>query len=408
MTTCNADSCIAVGLMSGTSLDGISASAVRFRERDGLLSVELLSHLQVEYSSDQRERLADLMQRGSSRDYCRLNADLGEWFAQAALEVISNAGLDVQQVGVIASHGQTLWHEPGHSTWQIGDASRIAEKTGCAVVSDFRSRDVAAGGQGAPLVPIADIMLFSHTAHWRAMQNLGGIGNVTLVPPSSAVSTTKSEPELSEASASQDNPCVLAFDTGPGVVVLNGVTQRLFSVPFDRDGVIAAGGRVLPDVARAFLAMPYFNEKPPKSTGRELFSPAFIDQFVARCMDAGGSSADAVATAGMFTALTIADQYFRWLPRLPDEIVVSGGGAKNPHLLACISDAFSQYAAGVGQPAVRVYRFDDLFFDAEAKEAVAFALHGYLHLHGRAGNVPSATGARAPRILGAMIPASRV
>lgn len=392
MNTEGSKNCIAVGLMSGTSLDGISAAAVRFSETDGSLTAQLLAHTQHSYTSEQRNKLLALMQSGSSRDYCRLNADLGDWLADAALDVISAAGISADRVDVIASHGQTLWHEPRHSTWQIGDAARIAERTGCAVVSDFRARDVAAGGQGAPLVPLADLMLFSHATHWRALQNIGGIGNVTLVPPGGGDSATQ----------------VLAFDTGPGVVVLNGVAQRLFCEPFDRDGKIAASGKVLSSVIDQLLELPYFSESPPKSTGRELFTPSFIDSFIARCTDAGGSAADVLATASMLTATTIADQYFRWFPTPPHEVVVSGGGAKNPHLLGCIRDALSRYSEGARHHAPQVRRFDDLFFDAEAKEAVAFALLGYLHQYGRAGNVPSATGAHAPRILGVMTPASRV
>ena len=377
-----------VGLMSGTSLDGISAAVVSFREVDGRPHATLRHYASRAYSPDARARLAAAMRTASAQEYCRLHTDLGTWLGEAAREAMRVAGVSPQEVRAVASHGQTLWHEPGHSTWQIGDAARIAELTGCAVISDFRTRDMAVGGQGAPLVPMADMLLFAHDTEWRALQNIGGIGNVSLVPPRSLQA---SEP-------------VRAFDTGPGVVILDGVTQRLFAQPFDRDAAIAASGRVLEPVVEALLALPFLHAAPPKSTGRELFTPAFIDDFIAQCRTAGGDDADVVATAAAFTAETIAAQYALWLPVMPVDCVVSGGGARHPFLLRCLEAAFTRHADRRGAPMPAVRHFDSLFFDAEAKEAVAFALLGYLHLTGRPGNVPSATGARAPRVLGAWTP----
>lgn len=386
---------IVVGLMSGTSLDGISAAAVRIRrERGSRPDVTLLGFVQTAYSAAQRTRLEQAMQQGSARDYCRLSADLGEWLGDAACEAMRAASLDARDVHAIASHGQTLWHEPGHSTWQIGDAARIAERTGCAVVHDFRVRDMAVGGQGAPLVPIADRLLFSHATEWRALQNIGGIGNVTLVPPLSA--------------NEQGDTQVLGFDTGPGVVIIDAVVRQLFGQPFDRDSHIARQGRILESVVRHYLDLPYLQEAPPKSTGRELFTPAFIADFVARCRASGPAGrvtdADIVATATAYTAATIAAQYTQWLPVAPASVVVSGGGARNPLLMAALEGAFAWHHERFGRPIPAVHQFDALFFDAEAKEAVAFALLGFLHLTGEPGNLPSATGARAPRTLGAYTP----
>jgi len=380
-----------VGLMSGTSLDGISAAVVAFRERDGRVHADLRHFAQHAYSDDARARLAAAMHGASAQEYCRLHTDLGMWLGDAARDAMQGAGVSPQDVHAVASHGQTLWHEPGHSTWQIGDAARIAERTGCAVISDFRTRDMAVGGQGAPLVPMADMLLFAHDTEWRALQNIGGISNVTLVPPR----------------ALHDTEPVRAFDTGPGVVIIDGVTQRLFGQPFDRDAAIAGSGRILEDVVRALLDLPYLHEAPPKSTGRELFTPAFIDAFVAQCRSAGGSDADVVATAAAYTAATIAGQYAMWLPVMPADCVVSGGGSRNPFLLRCLEGAFTWHAERSGKRMPVVRHFDSLFFDAEAKEAVAFALLGYLHLTGRPGNVPSATGARAPRVLGALTPVAK-
>lgn len=380
---------IVVGLMSGTSLDGISAAVASFtNDVQGRPQATLLHFVQRDYTPAQRDRLAAAMHDSSARDICRLNADLGEWLGDAALDAMRGAGVQAADVSAVASHGQTLWHEPGHSTWQIGDASRIAERTGCAVIADFRTRDMAVGGQGAPLVPMADVTLFAHDTEWRALQNIGGIGNVSIVPPANDTSGAP----------------VRAFDTGPGVVIMNGVTQRLFNAPFDRDGAIAASGRIMETVLRDLLELPYLQETPPKSTGRELFTPEYIDAFVARCAAADAAPADVVATATAFTAATIAGQYTRFLEPPPYDVLLSGGGARNPFLVRCIEGAFTWHHERSGRPVPQVRLFDDLFFDAEAKEAVAFALLGYLHLTGRPGNVPSATGARAPRVLGARTP----
>jgi anhydro-N-acetylmuramic acid kinase len=377
--------------MSGTSLDGISAAVVEFHDAESQLQATLRHVVQQPYSPEVRARLAAAMQGGNAQELCRLHADLGTWLGEVAQRAMREAGVSATDVRAVASHGQTLWHEPGHSTWQIGDAARIAEATGCAVISDFRTRDMAVGGQGAPLVPIADRLLFAHDSEWRALQNIGGIGNVTLVPP-------RTHPA--------DAP-VCAFDTGPGVVVIDGVVQRLFGEPFDRDAHIAQTGRILEPVVQALLDLPYLRAAPPKSTGRELFTSAFIDAFITRCREAGGTDADAVATAVAYTAATIADQYTRWLPVPPPEVVVSGGGARNPFLLRCLEAAFVWHGDRFGRAVPVVHHFDTVFFDADAKEAVAFALLGYLHLTGRPGNVPSATGARAPRVLGAWIPAAQ-
>ena len=370
-----------IGLMSGTSLDGISAAAVRFDEQDGALGTDLLGFSVVPYSSDRRERLKRAMQGGTPADYCRLHYDLGGWLADAAIAVLAEAGVSRSTVRAIASHGQTVWHEPGHSTWQLGEAAVIAERTGIDVIADFRSRDIAAGGQGAPLVPIADMLLFSAPDEWRALQNIGGIGNVTLVPPAG------------------DASAVRAFDTGPGVVVIDGVVQRLVpDLSFDSDGRLAANGKVIEPVVDAALRAPYFASPPPKSTGRELFDAAYIERLIADCRSARpeATTEDIVATAVSLTARSIGDAYRRFIAEPVAETVISGGGAKNPTLVAALREAVAP---------VRVTQFDDLFFDGEAKEAVAFALLAYLHVNGRAGNVARATGARGPRVLGKLTPA---
>ena len=371
---------VVVGLMSGTSLDGISAAVARFREADGdRLAVELLAYTSRAYTPAERARLGAALAGTSASEYCRLNFDLGEWLADAAIQAMAEAGVARADIAVIASHGQTIWHEPAHSTWQWGESSVIAERTGIDVVSDFRVRDVAAGGHGAPLVPIADALLFSSAGEWRGLQNLGGIGNITVVPPGGQLEGVR------------------AFDTGPSVAVIDGVTRTLRpDLPFDIDGKLAAAGKADMEIVADLLRAPYFAAPPPKSTGRELFNTAYVEALIKRSRDRGASDEDIIATAVQLTARSIADAYRRFIAEPLTEVLASGGGAKNPALFAAIAAAIHP---------LPLRHFDQVFFDGEAKEAVAFALLGYLHVAGRSGNVPAATGARGGRILGKLTPA---
>jgi anhydro-N-acetylmuramic acid kinase len=361
-----------VGLMSGTSLDGISAAVVRFTDT---LEPQLLAFVSREYNKEQRDRLHRALVQGTAHEYCRLAFDLGHWFADATIAAIAEAGVARDEIRAIGSHGQTVWHEAPHSTWQIGEAAVIAERTGIDVVSDFRVRDVAAGGQGAPLVPIADALLFSGK-DWRALQNIGGIGNVTIVPPNGDVSGVR------------------AFDTGPGVSVIDAVVRTLFpDLSYDVDGAIAARGTPNVLAVNELLKHPYFAAEPPKSTGRELFNRAYVDTLIAK---SGGSKEDAVATATSLTARSIGDSYKRFMPEPVVEVLVSGGGAKNPTLVAMIAKELAP---------LTVRQFSAEFFDGEAKEAVAFALLAHLFMERQPGNLPRATGASGPRILGKLTPA---
>jgi anhydro-N-acetylmuramic acid kinase len=373
-----------VGLMSGTSLDGITACVVRFTDAaDGgatTTRLELLAFDTRDYDPGQRDRLFRAMRGGTAKEYCRLQFDLGEWLAEAVNAVLAEAGVPRDEVRAIGTHGHTVWHEPPHSTWQFGEPAVIAERVGIDVVSDFRTRDVAAGGQGAPLVPIADALLFASRERWRALQNIGGIGNVTIVPPGGTLAGVR------------------AFDTGPGVAVIDGVVRALRpEMRFDRDGRLALAGSAIESVLTELLAHPYFAAEPPKSTGRELFTPEYVAAFVTRCREAraGCGDEDIVATATALTARSIADAYRRFMPEPVDELLLSGGGAKNPALAGLIASLVAPIA---------VRQFDDVFFDGEAKEAVAFALLAKLFVDGHPGNVPSATGARGPRILGKLTP----
>ena len=372
---------VLVGLMSGTSTDGISAAAVRFGADGDRPSATLLAYHEQPYASAQRDRLLRALDGASLAKLGRLDFELGAWFGDAALAVIAAAGLAPREVRAIASHGHTIWHEAPHATWQIGQSAVIAERTGVDVVSDFRVRDVAAGGQGAPLVAIADRLLFGADGAWRALQNIGGIGNVSVVPPRGI-----------------DAP-VVAFDTGPGVAIIDGVVRSLVpGLAYDVNGVLARRGAAIETVVREALAEPYFAAPPPKSTGRELFNRAYIARFIERCRAAHATATteDIIATAVAFTARSIADAYRGFVTAPVADVVISGGGARNSALVDALT-------AAVAPLPVRM--FDAVFFNGDAKEAVAFAFLGRLFLDRKAGNLPAATGARGPRVLGKLTPA---
>jgi anhydro-N-acetylmuramic acid kinase len=371
---------VVVGLMSGTSLDGISAAVARFRDAsDGRIDVDLLAFASRAYTRMERQRLATALAGATPSEYCRLNFDLGGWLADAAIQVMAEAGVARDDISAIASHGQSIWHEPGHSTWQSGEAAVIAERTGIDVVSDFRVRDVAAGGQGAPLVPIADAMLYSSPTEWRGLQNLGGIGNITVVPPRGQIEGVR------------------AFDTGPGASVIDRVTRSLRpDLPYDVDGRLALAGKPNMQIVSELLSAPYFAAPPPKSTGPELFNNEYVETLINRARSAGASDEDIISTAVQLTAESVGDAYRRFIPEPVSEVLVSGGGAKNPALFAAMQKAVEP---------VKLRHFEEVYFDGEAKEAVAFALLGYLHVTNRPANVPAATGARGPRVLGKRTPA---
>ncbi|MGE5760819.1 MAG: anhydro-N-acetylmuramic acid kinase [Gemmatimonadota bacterium] len=365
---------LAVGLMSGTSLDGVSTALVRLDAAAN--AAQLVAFRQEPYSSAERGAIIEAIARGGAKELSLLHVALAERFAGAALQLLAEARVAPTALSFVASHGQTIWHEPGRATLQLGDPAVLAERLGVRVVSDFRSRDVAAGGQGAPLVPLADVMLFGDAERGRLLLNLGGMANVTWVPRRG------------------ETQGALAFDTGPGVAVIDAVTRRLDpEAPYDRDGERARRGRVSGKTLAALLGDPYFEQAPPKSTGRERFGQAYAE----RVIELAGASNDAVATATALTVESVARALERWTPAgASDELVVSGGGARNPALV-------EQLAARVRPRPVR--SFDELFFDGEAKEAVAFAFLGLLTLLGKPGNLPAATGARGPRVLGHVTPA---
>ena len=359
------------GLMSGTSLDGMDAALARFT--DG--GVELIGFVSRPYSPPEREQIEAALANGSARDLALLHARIAEWAVQATADLLDATGVAADALAGIGFHGQTVWHEPPIVTWQLGAAAVLAERFGVPVVSDFRSRDVAAGGQGAPLVPMADVLLFGAVEHPRVLLNIGGMANATWVE-------RRGEPQGA-----------LAFDTGPGMALIDGVARLVDpSLPYDRDGSLAARGTVDAAVLDSLLADPFFAAAPPRSTGRELFGAER-----ARELHVLVPGPDGVATAVELTARTIDDAVARFLPPAP-ELLASGGGCHHPVLWERLDARLAKATNG----ATALRRFDDEFFSGDAKEAVAFALLARLTLARRPGNLPAATGAAGPRVLGSV------
>lgn len=364
---------LAVGLMSGTSLDGMDAALVRLHDP---MHVELLAFATVPYAPHQRSALRSAMTQARAPELARMHMQLGHWGADAVQAVLEEGRVRASDLGFVAFHGQTIWHEPPLVSWQLGEPAVIAERFGVRVVHNFRARDVAAGGQGAPLVPMADLLLFG-SDHPRVLLNLGGMANITFVPHRA------------------DEAGTFAFDTGPGMAVIDAAARQVDpSLPFDRDGVLSAAGTPDESLLDDLLADPFFQAEPPRSTGRERYGDAYARELLARC-----PGPDGVATAVELTARTVAAAIARWTT--PAELVVSGGGAHHPGLMRAIRQRLEQLRGHE----VQVDSFDQLFFDGDAKEAVAFALLGYLTIHGQPGNLPRATGAAGARVLGSITPA---
>src|SRR5258705_2320904 len=301
---------LAIGLMSGTSLDGMDAALVRFH---GPSHADLIDFVTRPYSDDERAELRHALAGGDAPSLARLHVRLGEWAAEGVEAVLVQARVPASELALIACHGQTIWHEPPTVPWQLGEPAVLAERFGVRVVSNFRARDLAAGGQGAPLVPMADVLLFASPDAPRVLLNLGGMANLTYVPR-----------------RSQENG-VLAFDTGPGVAILDGVARQVDRRrSYDRDGLIAAQGRPDETVLAELLADPFFSAPPPKSTGREHFGDAYAAALHARV-----PGADGVATAVELTARSVAAAVSCWTPA-GTEVVASGGGCHHPGLMAAL------------------------------------------------------------------------
>jgi anhydro-N-acetylmuramic acid kinase len=374
------------GLMSGTSVDGVDVAVVDILDTH----VRLVAFDVFPYRPALRGEILGLCHPDSARvdRICHLNHVLGEVFAQAVIKLCHETDVDLNSIDLIGSHGQTIWHQPQggryggrtvHSTLQIGEPSVIAQRTGITTVADFRPRDMAAGGQGAPLVPYPDYVLFHDSKICRAVQNIGGIANVTYLP---------------RACKCDD---IMAFDTGPGNMAIDGV-MRLISNGrrhYDRGGMMAARGRIDEPLLREMLQHPFLQHRPPKSTGREEFGQTYCEWFYRQSQRRDLTPEDIVATITAFTARTIADAYRRFLPKMPDEMILCGGGTHNRMLVRLLQQDLA---------VARIRTTDEFGISVDAREAVAFAILAWATIQGIANNVPRATGATEPVVLGKIVP----
>ncbi|MBR3972767.1 MAG: anhydro-N-acetylmuramic acid kinase [Oscillospiraceae bacterium] len=372
---------LVVGLMSGTSADGIDAVLTRITGYGLSTKVEQLSFYFLPFDSATRQAILNICtgESGGTREICLLGTHLGMLYARAVRELLKASG--IHQVDLIGCHGQTVYHIPdetdylGNSirgTLQIGDPSYLAEEFCCPVVSDFRIRDMAAGGLGAPLVPYTEFLLYRSDTEDVALQNIGGIGNITLLPAGCALNE------------------VTAFDTGPGNMVMDALTSILTggTMSYDNGGRLAASGKVIPELLQWMENDPYLLRKPPKTTGREYYGSAYVQKLLSF---GDYPLMDMLATATAFTARSIALSLRRFAPRMPHRLVVAGGGSRNPTLLRFLQQEL---------PQVKVQTQEDLGLDSDAKEAVAFAILANEALFGSFNNAPSATGAKHGVVMG--------
>ena len=380
-----------IGLMSGTSVDGVDAALVEICGHGLETQVELLAFHSHPFDAEVRNRIFDLFQPETSRvdEICQMNFLIGEIFAEAALSVIRDAQLEVGEIDLIGSHGQTVYHLPPQigaqyipSTLQLGEPAVIAYRTGILTIADFRVADLAAGGQGAPLVPYVDFLLFRQMDQTVALQNIGGISNVTLIP--------------AEAAGSD----VLASDTGPGNMIIDSVMEILTDgeETYDNAGQFAAQGSVCESLLGEWLRHPFISAHPPKTTGREAFGRQFAHGAIQQAQTQNLGQADLVATLTAFTAETIFDYYRRFLfpHHSVNEIYISGGGSHNLTLMEHLKTLF--------QP-IPLLPIDSIGFSSDAKEAIAFAVLANEAIHGHPTNLPQVTGASQPMVLGTFSPA---
>lgn len=380
-------SMLIAGVMSGTSADGVDVALTRISHGSGRTDIKLLVHHAMPYPAALRKTVLAAMNAAqiSTAELARLNWRLGIAYAEAVQAAVKKYPMKLDLVGC---HGQTIYHQARSTpyagrriacTWQLGEPALIARTLHVPVVSNFRPADMAEGGQGAPLVPLLDSTLFAHKKRMRVLQNIGGIGNLTAIP----------------AGASTDK--LIAFDTGPGNMVIDALMMQLFDKHYDRGGQTAARGRVLNQVIEAVLRSAYFRKAPPKTAGREQFGAQFAVDFLQACKLAGGTVEDAIATATALTAESITLAYQRFCaPQVEDapvDFIVSGGGSRNQTLMGMLCRRLEPLGCNV-------MTSDEAGLPSQAKEAVAFALLAWQTWHRLPGNIPTATGARHAAILG--------
>ena len=382
----SAKTMIVAGIMSGTSADGIDVAVVRIAAGTARPKLTLLAHEGFAFPAALRRAVLAAMNAASTStaELAHLNWRLGLAYAEAVSRTVKRHAVKLDLVGC---HGQTLFHQPRAAsyagrrfacTWQAGEAAAIAAAVGVPVVSNFRPADMLAGGQGAPLVPLLDYVLFADARRGRVLQNIGGIANLTAIP----------------AGAAADR--VIAFDTGPGNMVIDALAQELFAKPFDRNGAFAAEGTVIAPALATALRNPYFHLKPPRTAGREQFGREYAARFLADCRRHSEKPEDALATATALTAETIARSYKRFVkPKMKGDVdyIVSGGGARNHTLMAMLAQRLAPLDCELAAS-------EEFGLPVEAKEAAAFALLAWQTWHHLPGNIPTATGAARPAILG--------
>jgi anhydro-N-acetylmuramic acid kinase len=383
---------LVLGLMSGTSADGIDAALVRISGAPPSISAKLEGHHHARFPARVRQAILRLANGGATTtaELSQLNFLLGQEFARAAVEACARRRLPLEKLALIGSHGQTIYHQGVasrflgarrvRSTLQIGEPGIIAARTGVTTIGDFRPADMAAGGQGAPLVPFVDYLLYRNRKLGRVALNIGGIANVTLIPAGARVED------------------VLAFDTGPGNMVIDALVSSLSRQrkSYDDDARIGLRGRVIRPLLEEMLRHRYLRRAPPKTAGREQFGQDYARKLLEWAKKRRARPEDLVRTVTIFTALSIADAFRKFIfPRAHvNELIVAGGGTKNPLLMA-------QLAAAL--PGIEIVGSARFGVPAEAKEAFAFAVLAYESFHGRANNLPSATGAKYPAILGKLV-----
>ncbi|MDE7553460.1 anhydro-N-acetylmuramic acid kinase AnmK [Bacillus tropicus] len=371
------------GVMSGTSLDGIDVALVRIEGSGVDSKVKLIHFTTVPFRNDIKSEIQQALsiENSNVQLICSLNFKLGLCFANAVKEVCKEANFSLEQLDLIGSHGQTIYHQPkpeGNmiaSTLQIGEPAVIAYDTNTTVISNFRTMDMAAGGQGAPLVPYSEVILYRDPSKNRLLQNIGGIGNVTVIP------------------SQKSDQNVIAFDTGPGNMIIDEVCQRLFQLPYDQNGEIAEQGEVVDEILTYCINHPFLKMSPPKSTGREHFGEEFVSQLLKRYEK--HSKENILTTVTMFTASSIVHHYKEFI--LPyyeiDEVILGGGGSYNDTLVEMI-----RY--GLKDEKCTIFIQEDIGYSSEAKEAIAFAILANETYHRNPSNVPSATGAKKSVVLG--------
>ncbi len=381
-----------VGLMSGTSCDGIDACLAKITGNGLSTVVDLIGFEMYPYKNEIRELIfeASCQETGTVDKICQLNFILGKLFADAARQIAGKLSIPLSAVDIIGSHGQTIYHvsslkenndQEVRSTLQIGEPSVIAQETGVTTVADFRTRDIAAGGEGAPLVPYADFVLFGRDGIGRAVQNIGGISNVTFLPADGNIKE------------------IIAFDNGPGNMIIDRFAEIITdgSLKYDRNGELASKGKLNQDLLERLCTHPYLPKPPPKSTGREDFGIQFSDDLYKELRLDNIDVHDAIATITVFTAKSISDSYRKFIQPCYkiDEVIISGGGVRNPVLFQFLKDYLGD---------IEIRKVDDFGIPSDAKEALAFAILANETVSGNPGNVPSATGAKESVVLGKIIP----